>query len=223
MATQGSGSIAHMGTLVSRRRQGGSLGYTAPIRIHRQGTRLHSGPERPDRRPLAAEWMRRREAELDPLRAHGEPRGKGRPSPGCWSGTGRRSRRSAIAARSACCPKLGTSSTDSQGCDRRYGRHADLRSARVPLQPQAGGRQRYPYRQAPCPPALRFHELHHEATSRLFERGYDIPESPNSPCMSPGDLEAVHPSPARARAGAARRESLTGAGCRRSGPKTQAV
>lgn len=30
MATQGSGSIAHMGTLVSRRRQGGSLGYTAP-------------------------------------------------------------------------------------------------------------------------------------------------------------------------------------------------
>lgn len=44
------------------------------------------------------------------------------------------------------------------------------------------------------------------------------PGSPNSPCMSPGDLEAVHPSPARARAGAARRESLTGAGCRRSGP-----
>lgn len=115
MATQGSGSIARMGTLVSRRRQGGSLGYTAPIPIHRQGTCLHSGPERPDRRPLAAEWMPRREAELEPLRAHGEPRGKGRPSPGCWSGTGRRSRRSAIAARSACCPKLATSSTDSQG------------------------------------------------------------------------------------------------------------
>lgn len=52
MATQGSGSIAHMGTLVSRRRQGGSLGYTAPS--------VSTGRARastPDRRGLiAARW-----------------------------------------------------------------------------------------------------------------------------------------------------------------------
>lgn len=38
---------------------------------------MHSGSETSDRCPLAGEWMRCREAELDPLRAHGEPLGKG--------------------------------------------------------------------------------------------------------------------------------------------------
>lgn len=70
-------SIEHMGTIVSRRRKDGSLGYTAQIRIHRQGKCIHSESETFDRRQLATEWMRRREAELDQQRARGEPLGKG--------------------------------------------------------------------------------------------------------------------------------------------------
>lgn len=66
-----------MGTIVSRRRKDGSLGYTAQIRIHRQGKCIHSESETFDRRQLAAEWMRRRETELDLQRARGEPVGKG--------------------------------------------------------------------------------------------------------------------------------------------------
>jgi integrase len=66
-----------MGTIVSRRRKDGSLGYTAQIRIHRQGKCIHSESETFDRRQLASEWMRRREAELDQQRARGEPLGKG--------------------------------------------------------------------------------------------------------------------------------------------------
>ncbi|WP_363800580.1 site-specific integrase [Lysobacter firmicutimachus] len=66
-----------MGTIVSRRRKDGSLGYTAQIRIHRQGKCIHSESETFDRRQLATEWMRRREAELDQQRARGEPVGKG--------------------------------------------------------------------------------------------------------------------------------------------------
>lgn len=65
-----------MGTIVSRRRKDGSLGYTAQIRIHRQGKCIHSESETFDRRQLATEWMRRREAELDQQRARGEPIGK---------------------------------------------------------------------------------------------------------------------------------------------------
>ena len=48
-----------MGTIVSRRRKDGSLGYTAQIRIHRQGKCIHSESETFDRRQLATEWMRR--------------------------------------------------------------------------------------------------------------------------------------------------------------------
>lgn len=70
-------SIGHMGTIVSRRRKDGPLGYTAQIRIHRQGKCIHSESETFDRRQLATEWMRRREAELDQQRARGEPLGKG--------------------------------------------------------------------------------------------------------------------------------------------------
>lgn len=66
-----------MGTIVSRRRKDGSLGYTAQIRIHRQGKCVHSESETFDRRQLATEWMRRREAELDQQHARGEPLGKG--------------------------------------------------------------------------------------------------------------------------------------------------
>jgi integrase len=70
-------SIGYMGTIVSRRRKDGSLGYTAQIRVHRQGKCIHSESETFDRRQLATEWMRRREAELDQQRARGEPLGKG--------------------------------------------------------------------------------------------------------------------------------------------------
>lgn len=66
-----------MGTIVSRRHKDGSLGYTAQIRIHRQGRCSHSESETFDRRQLAIEWMRRREAELDQQRARGKPVGKG--------------------------------------------------------------------------------------------------------------------------------------------------
>lgn len=66
-----------MGTIISRRRKNGSLGYTAQIRIHREGKCVHSESEAFDCRQLAAEWMRRREAELDQQRARGEPLGKG--------------------------------------------------------------------------------------------------------------------------------------------------
>lgn len=47
------------------------------MRIHRQGKCIHSESETFDRRQLATEWMRRREAELDQQRARGEPLGKG--------------------------------------------------------------------------------------------------------------------------------------------------
>ncbi|MGH8033474.1 MAG: hypothetical protein ACREO8_14235 [Luteimonas sp.] len=62
---------------MSRRRKDGSIGYTAQIRIHREGKCIHSESETFDRRQLATEWMRRREAELDQQRARGEPIGKG--------------------------------------------------------------------------------------------------------------------------------------------------
>jgi hypothetical protein len=65
-----------MGTIVRRRRKDGSLGYTAQIRIHREGKRIYSESETFDRRQLATEWMRRLESELDQERARGEPIGK---------------------------------------------------------------------------------------------------------------------------------------------------
>lgn len=70
-------SIGRIGTITSRRRKDGSIGYTAQIRIHRDGKCIHSESETFDRRQLATEWTRRREAELDQQRARGEPLGKG--------------------------------------------------------------------------------------------------------------------------------------------------
>jgi integrase len=66
-----------MGTIASRRRKDGSLGYTAQIRLKRDGKVVHSESETFNRRQLAIEWMRRRETELDQQRARGEPVGKG--------------------------------------------------------------------------------------------------------------------------------------------------
>lgn len=65
-----------MGTIVSRRRKDGSLGYTAQIRLKRGGALIHSESATFDRRQLATEWLRRRESELDMQRARGEPVGR---------------------------------------------------------------------------------------------------------------------------------------------------
>lgn len=60
-----------MGTITSRRRKDGTSGYTAQIRLKRNGEVIHSESETFDRKQHAQEWMRRREAELDKLRASG--------------------------------------------------------------------------------------------------------------------------------------------------------
>jgi integrase len=65
-----------MGTITVRRRKDGSLGYTAQIRIKREGKLVHSESETFDRHALANQWMTRREAALDEQRARGEPIGK---------------------------------------------------------------------------------------------------------------------------------------------------
>lgn len=65
-----------MGTISSRRRKDGSIGYTAQIRLKRKGAVIHNEVETFDRKALATEWLRRREAELDQMRARGEPIGK---------------------------------------------------------------------------------------------------------------------------------------------------
>lgn len=65
-----------MGTILNRRRKNGTTGYTAIIRLKRDGKVVHAETETFDRRQLAVEWMRRRETELDQQRARGEPAGK---------------------------------------------------------------------------------------------------------------------------------------------------
>jgi hypothetical protein len=67
-ATKGKSST--VGTITSRRRQDG-MRYTAQIRLKHAGKVIHSESETFTRRALAAEWLRRREAELDKLRAKG--------------------------------------------------------------------------------------------------------------------------------------------------------
>lgn len=53
-----------MGTITSRRRKDGSTGYTAQIRIKRNGALVHSESETFERKPAAALWLKKREAEL---------------------------------------------------------------------------------------------------------------------------------------------------------------
>lgn len=62
-----------MGTITARKRRDGTTGYTAQVRLKRDGAVVHHESQTFDRRALAAEWMRRREAELDEQRARGEP------------------------------------------------------------------------------------------------------------------------------------------------------
>jgi integrase len=65
-----------MGTITTRRRKDGSTGYTAQIRLKRDGKVVHSEAETFNTKALAKEWMKRREAALDTQRARGEPVGK---------------------------------------------------------------------------------------------------------------------------------------------------
>jgi integrase len=65
-----------MGTITTRRRQDGSTGYTAQIRLKRDGKLVHSEAETFSSKALAKEWMTRREAELNAQRARGEAVGK---------------------------------------------------------------------------------------------------------------------------------------------------
>lgn len=64
-----------MGTITSRRRKDGTSGYTAQIRLKRAGQVIHSETETFDRKQHAQEWIRRREAELDALKARGHLNG----------------------------------------------------------------------------------------------------------------------------------------------------
>jgi integrase len=65
-----------MGTITARRRKDGSTGYTAQIRIKRDGRIVHTESETFGKKALATEWLRRREAALDTRRARGEALGK---------------------------------------------------------------------------------------------------------------------------------------------------
>ena len=53
-----------MGTITARKRKDGTTGYTAQIRVKRDGKVIHSESETFDRKQDALQWMRRREGEL---------------------------------------------------------------------------------------------------------------------------------------------------------------
>lgn len=65
-----------MGTITSRRRRNGTTGYTAQIRIKREGRLIHTEAETFDTKALAKAWMTRREAELQIQRSRGEAIGR---------------------------------------------------------------------------------------------------------------------------------------------------
>lgn len=66
-----------MGTITARKRADGTTSYTAQIRIKKSGKVIHSEAQTFSRRVLAEEWKRRREAELEQVRASGRPLAKG--------------------------------------------------------------------------------------------------------------------------------------------------
>ena len=66
-----------MGTITARKRADGTTAYTAQIRIKRDGKVIHSEAQTFSRRALADEWRRRREAELEQVRASGRPLARG--------------------------------------------------------------------------------------------------------------------------------------------------
>src|SRR5262249_8887132 len=57
-------SVAPMGTIAPRKRQDGTIGYTAKIRLKRAGKIIHTEAQTFDRKPAAAAWLKKREGEL---------------------------------------------------------------------------------------------------------------------------------------------------------------
>src|SRR5262245_19912651 len=53
-----------MGTITPRKRQDGTIGYTAQIRLKRGGNIIHTEAQTFDRKPAAAAWLKKREGEL---------------------------------------------------------------------------------------------------------------------------------------------------------------
>ncbi len=53
-----------MGTIITRKRQDGTIGHTAQIRRKRKGVMVHSEAQTFDRKPAATAWLKKREAEL---------------------------------------------------------------------------------------------------------------------------------------------------------------
>ncbi len=65
-----------MGTITARRRSNGTTGYTAQIRLKREGKVVHTEAETFSAKALARAWMTRREAELQTQRSRGEAVGR---------------------------------------------------------------------------------------------------------------------------------------------------
>jgi integrase len=65
-----------MGTITARRRSDGTTGYTAQIRLKREGKVVHTEAETFSAKALARTWMTRREAELQAQRSRGEAVGR---------------------------------------------------------------------------------------------------------------------------------------------------
>src|SRR5258708_3781652 len=57
----GTGRVAPMGTITSRKRRDGTVGHTAQIRLKRGGKVIHTEAKTFDRRPAAAAWLKKRE------------------------------------------------------------------------------------------------------------------------------------------------------------------
>ncbi len=53
-----------MGTVTARKRKDGSLGYTAQIRLKKDGLIVHTESQTFDRKPAATAWLKKRESEL---------------------------------------------------------------------------------------------------------------------------------------------------------------
>lgn len=66
-----------MGTITQRKRNDGSLSYTAQIRLKEGGKVVHSEAQTFSRRALASEWLKRKESELESARASGRRLVKG--------------------------------------------------------------------------------------------------------------------------------------------------
>lgn len=54
-----------MGTITTRKRRNGSVGYTAQIRIMQRGITVYQESQTFDRKQSAQAWLRRRETELE--------------------------------------------------------------------------------------------------------------------------------------------------------------